>query len=132
MLSSNFSSQVERSKFLRRLHRLISQPITPSKELDYLITQTMTEYLAHVHPEPFDGILFSSAQRAEGVNIVLFPKSGQLDESQTNTFPLVYVEGSIKLYQTESIEYTHTEMRVQIIGEDIYVYGQNDHDDEDD
>lgn len=128
----DFTSQVERRKFLRRLHRLISQPITPSKESDYLITQTMTEYLAHVHPESFDGILFSSAQRAEGVNIVLFPDSGQLDESQTNSFPLIYVEGSIKLYQTESIEYTHTERHVLINDGDIYVYDQNYHDDDED
>lgn len=128
----DFTSQVERRKFLRRLHRLISQPITPSKESDYLITQTMTEYLAHVHIEPFDGILFASAQRDQGVNIVLFPSPNDFIEPANDIFPLAYVDGSIKLYQTESIKYTHTEKNVVITDEDIYVYGHNDYDVDDD
>jgi hypothetical protein len=129
---SDFTSQVERHKFLRRLHRLISQPITPSRESDYLITQTMTEYLAHVHTDPFDGILFASAQRDQGVNVVLFPESEDFPEPPTAKFPLVYIEGSIKLYQTESIEYTHIEKHVEIADEDIYVYGERDNYDDDD
>ena len=70
----NFTEEVERRAFLRRLHTLISQPVVPGREADYLITQTMAEYLAHVHQEPFDGILFKSVQRAGGINVVLFPE----------------------------------------------------------
>jgi hypothetical protein len=35
----DFKEQVEKRAFLRRLHGLISQPITPGKEADYLITR---------------------------------------------------------------------------------------------
>src|SRR6202040_2120908 len=68
----DFTEETERRKFIRRLHSLISQPVVPGREADYLITQTMAEYLAHVHKEPFDGILFKSVQRAGGINVVLF------------------------------------------------------------
>src|SRR6202035_2572480 len=40
----NFTAEVERLAFLRRLHTLISQPVVPGRESDYLITQTMAEY----------------------------------------------------------------------------------------
>lgn len=41
----DFTEQVERKAFIRKLHSLISQPITPGNESRYLITQTMAEYL---------------------------------------------------------------------------------------
>jgi hypothetical protein len=97
---SDYSEQLERSGFLRRLQRLISQPVIPGREQDYLITQTMTEYIAHVHSECFDGIFFESAQRAGGVNVVLFPDA-------ENKFPLSYIEGSLQLHETTSIKYEH-------------------------
>ena len=77
----DFIEEIKKRTFLRKLHRLISQPVVPGHEADYLIPQTMTEFLAHVHEPPFDGVLFASAQRAEGTNVVLFPKPGTLDES---------------------------------------------------
>jgi RES domain len=80
----DFDEQYERGAFLQLLQRLISQPIVPGKESDYIITQTLAEYLAHVHEQPFDGILFDSVQRKEGRNIVLFPGSD-------GVFPLSYV-----------------------------------------
>jgi hypothetical protein len=129
----DFKEKVEKHKFLRHLHRLISQAITPGKESDYLITQTMTEYLAHVHPEPFDGILFASAQRAQGVNIVLFPTTSSSIDPTSNIFPLAYIDDSIKLYQTESIEYAHTELNVYFHEEeDVYVSSPHNYDHEED
>ena len=129
----DFTTQVEKRKFVRRLHSLISQPIIPSKESDYIITQTMVEYLAHVHPEPFDGILFASAQRAGGVNIVLFPDSDVLIETSSDLFPLTYVEDSIKLLRTESIKYTHVEIDVFVDKNgDAHTYGLYKEDPDDD
>jgi hypothetical protein len=96
----DFLEQCEKGAFLRRLQNLISQPIVPGRESDYLITQTMTEYLAHVQREPVDGILFKSVQRSGGINIVIFPDSA-------GAFPLAYVDESFRLYSTRSIEYTH-------------------------
>ena len=111
---ADYTAQCEKGAFLRDLESLISQPIVPGREADYLITQTMAEYLAHVHKAPFDGILFKSVQRSDGTNIVLFPNS-------ENVFPLDYVQDSFALFSTTSIEYTHKKEYVNRIEEDIYV-----------
>lgn len=109
---SNFTEEVEKRAFLRRLHKLISQPIIPGRESDYLITQTMAEYLGHVHQPPFDGILFESVQRAGGTNVVVFPDPHLVVETVTDAFPLIYVDGSVKLFTTELIQYRHRERDV--------------------
>ena len=70
----DFNDQAEKNNFLRRLGSLISQPVGQGREADYLITQTMAEYLAHVHAKPFDGLLYKSVQKQGGTNIVLFPQ----------------------------------------------------------
>jgi hypothetical protein len=70
----DFIPEAERTAFLRHLHTLISQPVVPGRESEYLITQTMAEYLAYVHKNPLDGILFQSVQRKDGINVVLFAK----------------------------------------------------------
>jgi hypothetical protein len=111
---SDFTEQVEKNAFRRRLHKLISQPVTPGREADYLITQTMAEYLAHIHLQPFDGVLFASVQRAEGTNVVLFPDHGVTDDPDTNSFPVEYVDGSIKVFSTEMVEYRHKERHVYL------------------
>jgi hypothetical protein len=103
----DFSDEVEKRIFRRQLHRLISQPIVPGRETEYLITQTMAEYLAHVHEEPFDGILFASAQRANGKNVVLFPDSALMTNQPADVFGLAYCENSLQIFKTTSIFYTH-------------------------
>ena len=62
---STHAEQRERAVFLRRLHGRISRPVVPGHEDEYLITQTLTEYLAHVHLPAFDGVIFQSVQRQE-------------------------------------------------------------------
>jgi hypothetical protein len=101
----DFTEQVERGAFLRRLQDLISQPVIPGRETDYLITQTMAEYLAHVHVPKFDGILFKSAQQANGTNIVLF-------QDGAGAFPLAYVDNSFEVHSTVSVEYRHNKGHV--------------------
>jgi hypothetical protein len=108
----DFTEEVERLAFLRRLHTLISQPVVPGREVDYLITQTMAEYLAHVHEEPFDGILFKSVQRAGGTNVVLFAERKPGAFPDKSTFPLNYVDGTFKLFSTEEIHYKHKQRRL--------------------
>lgn len=97
---------------MRKLHRLISQPIIPGHETDYSITQTMAEYLAHVHNPPFDGILFSSAQRKAGINIVIFSDTLILSDEIERAFRLKYVEGSVRLFSTSVIKYEHRQTDV--------------------
>lgn len=108
----DFRNQLELHAFLRHLHKLISQPVVPGHEVDYLITQTMSEYLAHVHEKPFDGVLFASAQRAGGVNVVLFPQPDLLSNDPAAIYRAKYVDGSIKLISTNAIRYIHEDLNV--------------------
>src|SRR5258708_23458793 len=126
----DFTAEVERRAFLRRLHTLISQPVVPGREADYLSTQTMAEYLAHVHEEPFDGIMFKSVQRAGGVNVVLFAERNLRASPGESTFPLKYVDGSFKLFSTKEIQYKHTETRLRVYkGKVSLAYEPEDDDD---
>ena len=63
-----------RAAFLRRLVSEISQPIALEDEaLEYLVTQVVTEYLAHKTTPRFDGIIYPSSQiDGSGNNVVLF------------------------------------------------------------
>jgi hypothetical protein len=109
---TDFTEQIRRIEFLRRLQSLIAQPVTRGREAEYLITQAMAEYLAHVHPEPFDGILYESAQRQGGTNIVLFPLSTGADDGASK-FPISYIDNSLKLFFTNSITYGYAERKIR-------------------
>ena len=87
--------------------------------MDYLITQTMVEYLAHVHKQPFDGVLFKSVQRSGGANIVIFPQAD-------GSFPVAYVEESFKLFSTTSIQYSHETVRVGSLEDGIWIDRESD------
>jgi hypothetical protein len=126
-LQPDFTQEVEKRAFLRRLHSLVSQPIVPGHEADYLITQTMAEYLAHVHNEPFDGVLFASAQRTGGRNVVLFAERELLDPTPAEAFRIEYVERSVAIHTTKSIEYAHEELDVTVGDNgDVYLYDGTD------
>lgn len=126
----DFTEEVEKHMFLRSVHSLISQPIIPGRESDYLITQTMAEYLAYVHDEPLDGILFASAQRAKGTNIVLFADPYSLNSSSVEVFPIQYVDESIRILSTELIKYKHEEVNVSVLEDGrIWVHDDLDEDD---
>lgn len=123
---SDFAVQVEKRAFLLRLHTLISQPVTPGKEADYLITQTMAEYLAYLHHEPFDGILFKSAQHKGGTNVVLFA------DPTSKAFPLAYVHASVSLFATDDIKYTHRKKDVIMTDGKASIHHDQDDDSNDD
>lgn len=92
--------------FLRNLHSLISQPVVPGHESDYLITQTMAEYLAHVHNPNFDGIIFKSVQHSGGINLVLFADKENLD-TKAEFFPVDYVSNSLSFSKVGGVVYSH-------------------------
>lgn len=146
---SKYAEQRERAVFLRRLHGLISHPVAPGREGEYLITQTLTEYLAHVHRPTFDGVIFQSVQRQGGANIVLFGRDGLeqvIDIAEDNAgglplftpplpgsepeqvllFPIEYVVDSAKLYVTRSIEYSHHELHFFVHEERLFVYDDDE------
>ena len=119
----DFIDEAERTAFLRHLHTLISQPVVPGRESEYLITQTMAEYLAYVHKNPLDGILFQSVQRKDGTNVVLFAKL----PTPANPFPLNYVDKSFRVYATRGITYEQVEKRVyEHEGEASFEYEYDD------
>lgn len=61
---------------LSHLHDLISQPVeTP--DTDYVVTQALTEFICYHPGANFDGIVFRSVQRPEGINYVLFDKGSE-------------------------------------------------------
>lgn len=101
--------KLERGSFLRQLHRMISAPVVPGKEGDYLITQVMAEFLAHVYNPPFNGVLFESSQRPNGVNLVLFAESMALTAGDAGAFGIEYVDQSLKIYSTTAVRYTRDE-----------------------
>ncbi|MFD1044084.1 RES family NAD+ phosphorylase [Pseudoxanthomonas kaohsiungensis] len=96
----DFSEILERSAFIRGLHRVISTPVIPGREHEYLVTQLMAEYLGHVRKPAFDGIIFESVQKRGGANIVLF--RGASD------FPVSYRDNSVSFYSVSAMQYTHT------------------------
>lgn len=102
---SDFNSKITKWKFLRQLHRLISQPIVPGHEAEYLITQALAEYLSHIRIPSVDGVLFGSTQHEGGRNVVLFPKRFSAEEDIETRFAVRTVQDSVELYQTCKIEY---------------------------
>lgn len=128
---SDYKAQAGRSHFLRRLHRLISQPIIPGHESDYLITQVLAEYLGHVREKNFDGLLFTSTQRKGGTNIVLFPKRYSDEDKMLERFSLRVAKKTAKLYRTRGIEYDMEELKyVSLRGGEIHVYSLHGDDDD--
>lgn len=110
----DFDKARQKSHFLQILHYLISQPIVPGRESDYLITQTMAEYLAHVVAQPFDGIKFKSAQKDGGMNLVLFADAELLVGTKEMEFRVQYVADSLKFHKVTAVAYTHHDMDVLI------------------
>jgi hypothetical protein len=94
-----FSKKMDKRNFIRKLHRLISKPVIPGSERNYLITQALAEYLAHVHDPKIDGLFFSSVQQEGGENVVLFLREKEdADPSSTDEFDL-----PIRLTKTEPL-----------------------------
>lgn len=69
---SKYHSKTGRRDFLKYLHDIITVPVMPGSEREYLTTQVIAEYLAtHCKPR-MDGVIFKSVQESAGRNIVLF------------------------------------------------------------
>ena len=121
---SNFDEMAERNEFLRRLETLISKPIVPGREFDYLITQTLAEYLTRVRSPRFDGMVFKSAQRSGGKNVAIFP-------DQEDSFAMRYVADTFNLRSVTSVEYKHGHIHVTKHDGEVYISDYNALDDDD-
>lgn len=101
----------ETRKFLRKLHRLIAAPVVPGHEDEYLITQSMAEYLAYEHPLQLDGILFKSVQDADGTNLVMFPDKESADG--VDRFAVNYAPHSLSFHRVQQVAYTAEALRFE-------------------
>jgi len=81
VFDAEYIGQLERARFLGRLSNHITMPVIPDDEpLDYLITQTIADYLANKSDAEVDGIIYPSVQGNEdGVNVVLFHKAARVE-----------------------------------------------------
>jgi len=109
----NYQSEIDKFFFRLGLGKRISQPVTPGEEHNYLVTQTMAEYLAFVHSRPLDGILFGSSQRESGQNVVLFSKSTFLVEEDDTEFSVSYVDKSLEFHSVDAIRYKHSRINAK-------------------
>ncbi|VVN13749.1 RES family NAD+ phosphorylase [Pseudomonas fluorescens] len=72
----DYRRKIERQQFLQSFHSIISHPVVPDQDHEYLQTQVIAEYLATQHFPPIDAVIFASAQDIHegGKNIVFFPQ----------------------------------------------------------
>lgn len=73
----DYRRKIERRQFLKSFHSIISRPVVPGQDHEYLQTQVIAEYLATQHSPPIDAVIFASAQNKHegGKNIVLFSQA---------------------------------------------------------
>lgn len=73
LFADDYERHAAHVQFLQRLGHEISRPIVPrEQELNYIPTQALAEYLAWHHDPQIDAVVYASAQRANGKNIVIF------------------------------------------------------------
>lgn len=103
-----FVEKEDRRRFINGLHRLISKPVVPGCERDYLITQALSEYLSHVHYPKIDGLIFNSVQEEGGENYVLFlrPQDENLQNNSTEfDLPINRTSRKPELIETLKVQY---------------------------
>lgn len=74
-----YAEELSRIHFLSSLVTLMTRPTNPLKDIEYIPTQVIADYLANSHAGKFDGILYPSSQsKIKGLNVVLFHKSSKV------------------------------------------------------
>ena len=72
--------RLERAAFLRTLGGRMARPVMPDDEaFEYLPTQAVADFLGTMNEPRVDGIIFPSAQIAEGRNLVLFHHAARVE-----------------------------------------------------
>ncbi|MGY4533555.1 hypothetical protein ACVW0Y_002687 [Pseudomonas sp. TE3786] len=119
-----YFTKTQRREFLRYIHNVITVPVLPGSERQYLTTQVIAGYLANRCKPRIDGVIFKSVQNMSGRNIVLFSHvasparssiwelSGIDDasDSESTDEPCVeYVGGSLVHHAIRGVTYRHDE-----------------------
>ncbi|ELQ09051.1 RES family NAD+ phosphorylase [Pseudomonas amygdali] len=113
-----YFKHLDRQGFLHKIHEEIRIPVDEEEKRNYLITQAVAEYLALKCSPRFDGVIFRSAQRAEGRNIVLFSHAAAKPTSSTVRFATGYRVSGAKAGDPLSIEYVAGSMILHTIDKD--------------
>lgn len=121
-------------KFMTKFMHEIARPCLPEDEhLDYVPTQVVSEYLAHLHKLPgrnghqtIDGIIYRSAQSGDGKNIAIFGDAGMVKEAEQHVSRrfqsktgLKYVEGSATLREIKGVTHDTEEVDIPALDPDI-------------
>lgn len=106
-LDDTYQEQKQREYFLKSLHEIISSPVLPDDEHEYLVTQVIAEYFATQLPDPIEGLIFRSAQRQDDSNarnIVLF----------TTALPtLTFKPETLLVHQIKAVRYKELTLDVK-------------------
>ncbi|SDU58460.1 RES domain-containing protein [Pseudomonas mandelii] len=139
MFDPDYRLKHERRKFLLTFHDKISSPVLPKQEHEYLTTQVIAEYLSTQHSPRIDGVIFSSAQRKGGLNIVLFAHvvSGELTSSvisasadqSVQDIGIEYIPESLVLHKIDAVEFSPKDLKVDD-GEPDWSTGDPEFDDD--
>lgn len=79
----------------------------------------MDEYLAHVCENPFDGVLFSSAQHRSGVNLVIFSKGAPFNGGMSRSFGVRYMRGRLDFIGIKSVEVSWGILEQRVDGDGV-------------
>ena len=80
IFDTELAGRMEHASFMQSLCRRITRPVMPNDEaLEYVVTQTIADFLAAKSPVSIDGIVYPSAQAATGQNIALFHKASRVE-----------------------------------------------------
>ena len=109
-----------RREFLKYLHDMITAPVLPGSERNYLVSQFIAEYLATCVEPRIDGVIFKSVQDPSGSNIALFSHAvcvetalqwefqgagGVRGPRQLDAPRIEYVKGSLVQHVIDAVEY---------------------------
>lgn len=102
-----YQEQKQREHFLKSLNEIISSPVLPDDEHEYLVTQVIAEYFATQLPGPIEGLMFRSAQRqndSNARNIVLF----------TTALPALTLQlETLQVHQIKAVSYEEVTLAVK-------------------
>lgn len=95
---------------LSYLHEEIAKPMR-SNDTGYVVTQALTEFIRYGRIENFDGVVFQSVQRQNGLNYALFdeddPSAPQSLDGRSR-FPVDILAGAVTEHVVDSLSYLTT------------------------
>lgn len=104
-----YAESIKKISFIKSLSDTISTPIMPNDEaFSYVLTQAIADYLASNRSIKLDGVIYSSVQYPEGVNIVLFQHAARV-EAKTHSHEKSEVSMGYFNDEGWNIEYEVTE-----------------------